>query len=90
MYFIEPSAEETVADVGNENSTGKKHKEPSAEHGAVSAMAHSSKGDFFFLYYCSNIRWRQEMNENRLLPSFTPQSGGPKYGWTLSTVSCTL
>ncbi|XP_069387984.1 uncharacterized protein [Paralichthys olivaceus] len=39
----EPSAEEIVADVGNEKSTGKNHKEPSAEHGAVSHVAHSSK-----------------------------------------------
>lgn len=57
MYFIEPSAEETVADVVNSRGKNPIPEEPSAEHGAVSPVAHSSKGDFFFLsYYSSNIR----------------------------------
>lgn len=53
MYFIEPLAEETVADVGN--STGKNPipEEPSAEHGAASPVAHSSKGDLLFLFFFS-------------------------------------
>ena len=50
IYFIEPSAEETVAGVGSENSPMcKTHKELSAEHGAMSPVAHSSKGDFLSL-----------------------------------------
>ena len=53
MYFIEPS-EKTVADAaGNENcSTGKQHKQPTAEYEAssgASPVVPSFKGDFSFL-----------------------------------------
>ena len=56
MYFIESSEEETVADTEENKSPPKQKRRrlPPAEDGAssgVSAVRHSSKGEFFHFFY---------------------------------------